>query len=100
MAALHIALEEGFFDDTVSIRVNGHEVYGKSDVSTRMQLGLADSVETDVRTGPARGEVDLPSRGVSETIALTVSDGLHLGVSVTDDGRIVYRESTSAFGYV
>jgi hypothetical protein len=36
MSLLHIALQEGFNDDTVVIRVNGSEVFHKAGVKTRL----------------------------------------------------------------
>ena len=46
MPRLHIALQEGFAGDPVSISVDGREIYRKDGVRTRTQIGLADSIET------------------------------------------------------
>ncbi|HJL15573.1 MAG TPA: hypothetical protein RMH99_07960 [Sandaracinaceae bacterium LLY-WYZ-13_1] len=57
MAKLTIDLREGFDDDEVVVRVADREVF-RGRVSTRMQLGLAHRVETDV-VGPATVTVAL-----------------------------------------
>ena len=50
--ALRVRLGDGFKDDTVSVRVNGEQVYRKSGVTTYLRLSRAESVdlESDART--------------------------------------------------
>ncbi len=101
MVLLHIALQEGFEGDTVVIRVNGKEVFRKPSVKTRLQTGYADSLEVNVQEGPVNVEVTLPARNLSESIEFRASGRVYLGVSVTRDGRISYKEPrTEPFGYV
>jgi hypothetical protein len=101
MVLLHVALQEGFEDDTVVIRVNGEEVFHKPNVKTRLQIGYADSIEVNVQEGPVNVEVALPLRDLTESVVLQVSAPVYLGVSVTRDGRIMYTEPRSEpFGYL
>ena len=99
MALLHIALQEGFFGDTVVVRVNGEEVFRKKDVKTRLQIGFADSVELNVAEGPTQVEVLLPAKNLSESVQLDVSAPTYVGVSVVD-GKIIFRISDVPFGYL
>jgi hypothetical protein len=46
---LKIKLRDGFKDDHVSIKVDGHEVYSKSGVSTDLSISFADAVEIPVK---------------------------------------------------
>ena len=48
MAQLRIDLQEGFIDDTVEILLNGRQVFHRAGVNTRLQIGLADSVELEI----------------------------------------------------
>jgi hypothetical protein len=99
MVLLHIALQEGFWGDTVIVRVNGEQVFREKDVKTRLQIGLADSVELDVAEGPTQVEVLLPSKNLSDSVQLDVSAPTYVGVSIVD-GKITFRISDMPFGYL
>ena len=100
MSLLHIAFQEGFFDETVVVRVDGREVFRKDGVKTRLQTGYADSFEIDVQEGSVNVEVALPSKNVSESMTLQVSNPVYLGVSLIPDGRVHSRVSSEPFGYL
>ena len=99
MTLLHIAFQDGFSDDTVQVLVNSREVTQKEHVTTRTQIGLADSFEMDVPEGMMELEVLVPTRNLSERITLPVSKAVYLGVSV-DEGRMVHKVSEEPFGYL
>lgn len=99
MALLHIALQEGFADDTVVIRIDGEKVFRKGNVKTRHQIGYADSFETIVEEGSVNIEVSLPLKNLSEAIVLQVSSATYVRVSILED-RIDYRISDRRFRYL
>jgi hypothetical protein len=99
MALLHVALQEGFSDDTVEIRVNGAEVFRKSGVSTRLQIGFADSVETEIESDAVDLTVSLPNRPLSKSLVFPISDPTYVGVSVEAQG-VTFNVSMEPFGYV
>jgi hypothetical protein len=98
MAVLHIALEEGFSGDEVTVGVDGEEVLHRDAVSTRMQLGLADT--SDATVEPGRHVVTVSARGASESIDVEVEEELFLGISLSRSGAIEHRVSRERFGYV
>lgn len=98
MAVLHIALEEGFSDDAVAVSVDDTEVLNRADVRTRMQLGLADTVDATVE--PGRHVVMVTARGASESVDVEVEDELFVGISLSRSGVIEHRTSDRPFGYV
>lgn len=101
MALLCIDLQEGFSGDTVVVLVNGIEVFRKTDVKTKYQIGWTYiSEKVDVEEGPVNVEISVPLRNLSESIILQVSNHLYLGISVTQDGRISCRISKEPFGYL
>lgn len=100
MALIHIALQEGFADDTVAIQANGKEIFRQSNVRTRLQTGYANSVEVNVPEGSVNVQVLLPSKHLSKSIDLQVPDRVYIGVSVTRNGEINYRISPEPFGYL
>lgn len=99
MPLLHVALQEGFSNDTVEIRVNGTELFRKSGVSTRLQIGFADSVETEVEADAVDLAVSLPQKSLSKSIVFPISDPTYVGVSVEAQG-IVFNVSMEPFGYL
>jgi len=99
MPVLHVALQEGFDNDTVVVRVNGRQALAQDGVRTRRQIGLAGSVEVEVAEGAATVEIALPSRGLSATIPLVLPGPRYVGVSVDREG-IRHRLSTEPFGYL
>lgn len=97
---LHIALQDGFINDSVVIRVNGQEVFNKTDIKTRFQIGLADSWEANVNKGKVEVEVILPLKKISKSTILEVSNPTYLGVSLTPEGGIEFRVSKERFLYM
>lgn len=100
MALLHIALQEGFTNDTVIIRINGKEIFHKPGVKTRLQIGYADSIEINVQEGSVKVEITLPLRNLSESTVLQVLKPVYLGVSITPENKISCRSSYEPFGYL
>lgn len=98
MPKLHIALQEGFAGEPVTISVDGRDVYRKDQVRTRTQIGLADSVETTHDDGPAT--IDVKAKGAAETIKVSIDGDLYLALSLAPDGRIVHRTSAQPFRYM
>jgi hypothetical protein len=98
MPLLDIALQEGFENDLVAIRINGKEVFSKPQVSTRRQLGFADSYETDVGGGAIEVTLELPQRPLSASRVLQVSGPTYVGISVTAEG-LQFDLSQEPFGY-
>lgn len=58
---LRVRLGEGFQNNTVSVRVDGKEVFSKSGVSTDWTISRADAV--DVKTGAASVQLDVAVEG-------------------------------------
>lgn len=99
MPLLHIALQEGFENDAVKVRINGQEVFNKPQVSTRRQIGFADSYEAEVGGGTIKVTLDLPQRAISASRVLQVNAPTYIGASVTADG-LQFDISREPFGYV
>jgi hypothetical protein len=97
MPQLHIALQDGFGGEPVTILVDGKEVYRKDGVRTRTQIGMADSVQITCAAGPATIEVHAGK--ASATIAQTIAGDLHVGISLAN-GRITHRTSNQPFKYM
>ena len=100
MSTLHIALQEGFTHDDVRIDIAGAAVYHKQDVSTRLQLGLADSFSTDVHDAEVTVHVALPARHIEQQFVVPTYDATYIGISVNSAGVIEHRVSATPFGYV
>ena len=99
MTLLTIHLQEGFFEDAVVIEVNGDEVFHKDQVSTRFQIGLADTIELEVDTDSAVVAVKLPRKNSVDQVQVPLTAPAYVGVSVAD-GSIDFKHASEPFGYV
>lgn len=101
MPKLHIALQEGFAHDPVSVSVAGVPVYRHADLSTRQQIGLAASFSTDVTGGDVALDIHVPGRPRRDhRFSIAVPADVWLGISIRPDGELVWRTSDAPFGYV
>ena len=100
MKLLTIDLRDGFKDDTVSIKVEGNEVFRATDISTRVQIGLARSIELEIEGQSATVEINLPLKNLAERIELEMLAPVFIAVSLRWEGGIDWRISAEPFGYV
>jgi hypothetical protein len=100
MARLHIALQEGFAGDTVSVRVNGSEVARRSNVATRNQIGFAEAIELDVNEGEIQLELRVESRSLEQRMPMRVVGTTYLGVSIEREGKLRSEVSQQPFRYL
>jgi hypothetical protein len=82
---LTIDLQEGFEGDQVVIAVDDREVFRKSGVKTRHQIGLAERVRLDVAPGPRRLRVSLPDRDLQRELQIEVGGDPMFAVSLVDN---------------
>lgn len=98
MAILTVALEDGYADEPVEVRIDGRRAFRKEHVRTRTQISLAESFESTVPEGPILLEIDLPARNLSRSITVEVSERLFVGISVSG-GDVQYRQSEETTGH-
>ena len=101
MARLHIALQAGFVDDTISIYVDGQAVFNQSDVTNRNHFGPAATVDLDVPRGRRQVTVSVPTRRASSIIPVDVGeDPLYIGVLLTPSDEVTYQIASEPFQYL
>ena len=88
---LHVALRDGFHNDTVTIKVNGKEVYRKSGITTDLTISFADSVEVPVEGATARLEVTVEG-GQRKSEEVRVAETPFIAVWILD-GTMEFRKS-------
>jgi hypothetical protein len=86
---IQVALEDGFDDDTVVLRVGGDEAYRGEGVTTRTQISRAADTEVDVPDFGAVLEVEVPTRGLREAIELRPPLPPVVALSLRDDAVLV-----------
>ena len=99
MPTLHVALQEGFAQDRVVVKVNGAEVANRPEVTTRNQIGFAEAIELDVSAGATTIEVDVPARQLIGSVQVELEGETYVGVSIVD-GCLELRAQREAFGYL
>lgn len=98
MAELHVALEEGFAGDDVTVVVNGRTVFEQQGVTTRPEIGLATSFDADAPGGQA--EVEVRCRGRSTRVKVGTDQPVWLGLSLDESGVLEHRISATPYGYL
>ena len=97
---LHIALQDGFFHDSVQIFVDGKEVATRTDVTTKPQVGLAGVVELSLPPGKLTLRVAVQGKTPSEDLTIDLAQPVYLAVSIGTDGKIVFVHSEKPFRYM
>lgn len=85
---INVALQDGFDGDTVVIRIDGAIAYSSEHVTTRTQISHAADTQLEVPDGPFTLEVEVPTRGVRETLPLDPHIHPNVALSLLD-GRII-----------
>lgn len=100
MVTLHIALQDGFRDDVITIRVNGEKVFEKSGVTTKLQISYADSFELEIQGGAVTIGIDLPRRNISRSTNLQINSPSYLAINLQSDNKIDFKVSQEPFRYL
>jgi hypothetical protein len=96
---LHVALQEGFASDRVVITLNGAEAANRPAVTTRNQIGFAESVEVEAPAGAAQVDIEVTTRGLSASAQVEVEGTTYVGVSI-EDGQLNVQQQREAFRYL
>ena len=95
---MHIDIKEGWTGEHLSVLVDGREVFAGA-VSTRLQIGLADQVETTVAPGPVTVEAVVAATNLRAALEVHVTGEYWVGISLGAD-RIVMVGQSRLFGYL
>jgi hypothetical protein len=93
MTDLRLSLEDGFAQDHLVVTVDDETVLDEAEVTTRMQTGLATTVdvpvaETTGSTVPAGGNVvrvSLPDRGIEGDLTVDAAATPYVRISINGD---------------
>ncbi|MFV1976064.1 MAG: hypothetical protein ACC651_09965 [Candidatus Scalindua sp.] len=99
MALVTIDLQEGFANDTVVIRLNGQEIFRRENVTTRLQIGLADRIEIQTQERSSEVEIELPIKKLVVTKEIACEKDIFLGVTFHAGGKLALREQLCEFWY-
>jgi hypothetical protein len=99
MPTLHVALQEGFASDRVVIQVNGAEVASRPAVTTRNQIGFAESIEVEVPAGTTAVHIEVPTQSLSSSAQVQVEGTTYVGVSI-QGGSLNFQQQREPFGFL
>lgn len=99
MPQLRIDFQDGFDHDEVVVSLDGGSVARRQEVTTRVEVGYAGSVEHQVQEGTVEITVEVPTRGLHAGTAVDVAADAYVGVSVSG-GDLVFVVSPEPMGYL
>ena len=100
MATLHIALEEGFCGQSVTIVLGDCTVYQQSKLRTDLRISLAAAIDVKVAAGLVQLNVVIDPGGLAASVAVDAVITPYLGIAVDPAGAIVFRPSVSMPRYL
>lgn len=92
MTTLHVALADGFADDAVTVRINGHTVYRKEGLRTDLRISRAGAVDLPLENGGTT-RLSVEARGFSTDLDVDAAQTPHVTVDLTPEGRPVLKPS-------
>lgn len=96
-STLTIALQDGFEDDSVVVRVDGRVVIEETGVRTDQRIGLAYAVDVPLPDRAAVIDVHVPTRSLHASHELRPVE-TSVGISLLDN-EIAFHPSSTPFGY-
>jgi hypothetical protein len=99
MHSLHIALHEGFQGQTVTIRIDGKEVYKKA-ATTNLAISRADAFDVQVAADKVRIEISIEPGAYRESTEIDVTQHPFVAVSLAPGGGISFQPSKEFFRYM
>jgi hypothetical protein len=92
MFSIRLVFREGFKNDSVTVRINGKEVKPEGALTTRTDVEppLAWSVDIPLDTESALIQVSVPTRNISESITLDLTQFAQLDIALAGN-RIELR---------
>ena len=96
---ISLALQEGFLHDKVVVRSGERELAALENLSTRVQIGLARTLELEVEEGEAL-TISLPDKAIRTELNVDAASPF-VSVSVTPDGKALdVKQTDSPPGYL
>ncbi len=99
MHPLHIALQDGFRQNSVAITVDGRTVYNKSGVTTDLRISRADAVDVELPQATARIGVAVGPGNITATRDHDAQAAPYLAISL-EGGRLLFTTSREPFRYL
>ena len=96
---LHIALQDGFRQNGVTITVDGRTVYDKSGIATDLRISRADEVDVEGVAAKVRVGVVVSPGHVTATWDHDAQASPYLAISL-EGGQLRFTASQEAFRYM
>ena len=89
---LTIILERGFKDDTVIIKIN-EEIFHRKGITTKLLIGMADSMQLNVPEGLVTFKISLPDKNIIKNFSAEILHPSVLKLSL-EEGELKYNLTT------
>jgi len=95
-----IDLQEGFFNDEVTIFEKDKKIFQAENVKTRTQIGLAASFAAEMTGKKTTLRVVVPSHQIDVKKEIELAENLHIAISVTEENKLEWKLSEAPFMYM
>ena len=102
MIRLTIILERGFKDDTVIVKINEKEIFHKKNITTKLLIGMAESLQLNVQEGLVTFKISLPDKNIVKDFSAEILHPSILKLSL-ENGELRYNiieERPEDLGYL
>ena len=99
MHSLHIALQDGFRENSVTITVDGRTVYDKHGVVTDLRISRADSVDIEGVAAKVQVAVLVNPGNITATWDHDAQAAPYLAISL-EGGQLRFTASQESFRYL
>lgn len=102
MIRLTIILEQGFKNDTVIIKLNEKEIFHKKNITTKLLIGMSESLQLNVQEGLVTFKISLPEKNIVKDFSAEILHPSVLKLTL-ENGELKYNiieERPEDLGYL
>lgn len=96
---LTIDMQDGFYNDTLVVSCDDSELFRQSELTTRMQLNLAESRTVALEGGLHEICCQLPEKSTELRFNLDIQQPLYLAIRLSNDHGLQYTIQDRPFRY-
>lgn len=90
---------EGFFKDSVTITLNGKDIFSGV-ITTQTQVGFAYKQEVEIHNPKTEIVVEIANKNLRNKLNINITEKTYIGYSVTGDNQLVNKIQNKPFFFL